>query len=69
VLEREIIGVVWHEAGEQLFLLYRDGEPERLVSTEAVAARLAADVGLQVEVRSHGAVRWTRQGAAAPEHP
>jgi hypothetical protein len=63
VIEREIIGVVWHEAGELLFLIYGEGEPERLVSTEAVAARLAADVGLLVEVRSHGAVRWTRQEA------
>jgi hypothetical protein len=67
VLDPEIIGIVWHEAGEHLFLLYAEGEPERLVATEAVAARLAADIGLDVEVRSHGAVRWTRQGLQAPQ--
>ena len=66
MLDREIVGVVWQEAGERLFLLYREGDPQRLVSSEAVASQLTREVGLVVEVRSHGSVRWTRNEAEAP---
>lgn len=69
VIEREIVGIVWHEEGSRIFIQYSEGEPDGLVASEEIADRLASEVGLAVEARAHGTVWWTRQGANRPDHP
>ena len=69
VIEREIVGIVWHEEGSRIFIQYSEGEPDGLVASEQVADQLASEVGLAVEARAHGTVWWTRQGAEPPERP
>jgi hypothetical protein len=64
VTEREITGVIWHEEGEHLYVLYAANEPEHLVGTREVASAFAEDVGLMLEERAEGSLRWCRRPQA-----
>ena len=44
--EREITSIVWHQPGDQVDLIYGEGEPDHLVGSQSVAAELARSVGL-----------------------
>lgn len=66
-VEREIIGVEWRQAGEQTVLIYDEGEPEHLTASEAMAAQLAEEVGLDVVVKSPDSIRWARPGRRGPD--
>ncbi len=62
--EREITRLVWQEAGEDIYLIYSDGDPEHLIGTLKVASSFAADVGLTLEQDAHGTVQWGRPDIA-----
>ena len=55
---REIVGVEWRKAGQQMVLIYDEGEPEHLVASESTATQLAEEVGLDITVNSSESVLW-----------
>jgi hypothetical protein len=59
--EREITGVIWQEDGEHLYVLYAANEPEHLIGSRDVAAAFAEDVGLILEEKASGSLRWSRR--------
>lgn len=56
--ERERTSVVWREDTHQIDVTYRDGESDRLIGSETVAAVLAADAGLAYVKIIDGTPRW-----------
>ena len=65
--EREIAGIVWHERGEQVDLIYVDGEPDRLVGSRTVVTELALSVGLTTVPAPPGMIRWVKSPEAEPD--
>jgi hypothetical protein len=62
--EREIASIVWHQVGDQVDLIYVEGEPDRLVGAQSVAAELAQSVGLTISSTPPGTIRWVRDPEA-----
>jgi hypothetical protein len=60
--EREIVGIVWHQAGDQVDLVYVEGPPDRLVGALPVVTELADSVGLVIVPTPPGTIRWARAG-------
>jgi hypothetical protein len=58
--ERRITRLVWQELGEELYVIYGNGDPEHLIGTLEVASSFAVDVGLVLEQDAHGTVQWGR---------
>ncbi len=58
--EREIVGIVWHEADDRVDLIYGEGEADRLVGARTVVTELAESVGLTMEPGPVGTLRWGR---------
>ena len=65
--EREIASIVWHERGEQVDLIYVEGEPDRLVGSRAVVTELALSVGLTTVPAPAGMIRWVRRSEEEEE--
>jgi hypothetical protein len=64
--EREIASIVWHERGEQVDLIYVEGEADRLVGSRAVVTELALSVGLTTVPAPTGMIRWVRSPEEEP---
>lgn len=58
--EREIVSIIWHERGDQVDLVYIEGESDRLVGARDVVAELARSVGLISVPSASGTIRWVR---------
>ncbi len=58
--EREIASIVWHEANDQVDLIYLEGQPDRLIGARHVVAELAESVGLVSVPAPPGTARWER---------
>jgi hypothetical protein len=67
--EREIVGIVWHQLGDVVDLIYVDGGPDRLVGALPVVTELADSVGLVIVPTPSGTVRWIRRGEEASSEP
>jgi hypothetical protein len=65
--EREIVGIVWHQLGDQVDLIYVDGEADRLVGAQSVVAELAQSVGLTIAPTPPGTIRWVRDPEAGTD--
>ncbi len=63
---REIVAVEWSKTGEIAVLFYDEGEPERILASEDMAAQLAREIGLNEAVKWHGSVLWTHSEADSP---
>ena len=64
--EREIASIVWHERGEQVDLIYVEGESDRLVGSRAVVTELALSAGLTTVPAPTGMIRWVRSPEDEP---
>lgn len=62
--EREIISIIWHQQGDQVDLVYLEGESDRLVGAQQVVAELAQSVGLVSVPSASGTIRWVRPADA-----
>jgi len=60
VAEREIVSIIWHQRGDQVDLVYIEGESDRLVGAHDVVAELARSVGLISVPSASGTIRWVR---------
>lgn len=60
MIDREIAGVVWHQRGHRIEVIYVEGTPDHLVGTEAIAALLAGDAGLALIDSPPDSLRWAR---------
>jgi hypothetical protein len=67
--EREIVGIVWHQVGDQVDLSYVEGAPDRLVGALPVVTELADSVGLTIVPAAPGTMRWARDGEEAGPDP
>ena len=61
--ERQVMSVVWQEAGD-IYVIYDSGEPDHMTASSEVAAGFAAEVGLHLEQAGHGTLRWVRAPGA-----
>ena len=60
LMGEQIDHIVWYERRHRMVVTYGDGEPDRIVADELVAARLAQDAGLVLVPTPPGTVRWVR---------
>jgi hypothetical protein len=67
--EREIVGIVWHQIGDLVDLIYVEGSPDRLVGALPVVTELADSVGLVMVPTPPGTVHWARPGEEAATKP
>jgi len=59
--EREMVSLVWHRRDLQIELGYVNGDRERWIGSDIVAATLAGNAGLSPLPATEDAVRWVRQ--------
>jgi hypothetical protein len=64
VAEREIVSIIWHQQGDQVDLVYLEGESDRLVGAQDVVAELARSAGLVSVPSASGTIRWVRSTGA-----
>jgi hypothetical protein len=57
---REIVSVLWHQRGNSIRVVYLHSDAEDLVGSEAMAAELAEEAGLERVPTSSGTSRWIR---------
>ena len=57
---RQIASVIWHQQGHHIEVIYVEGEPDRIMGAEAVAADLARSAGLTLVSTRNGVFRWLR---------
>ena len=57
---REIVSVLWQQRGNSIRVVYLDSDAEDLVGSEAMAAELAQEAGLEPVPTSPGTARWVR---------
>jgi hypothetical protein len=67
VVEREIAGLLWHQRGHRIEVIYVEGAADHFVGTEAIAAVLADDAGLSLVASPVDYRRWSRRGPLDPE--
>ncbi len=61
-IQREIVGLVWHETDERVEITYAEGEPDRgLIVTQPVVTALAEDIGLTVVPSPEGMLMWAKE--------
>jgi hypothetical protein len=60
MVEREIAGVVWHQRGHRIEVIYVEGAADHFVGTEAIAGVLADDAGLSLVASPVDFRRWSR---------
>jgi hypothetical protein len=56
----QIDQVFWYQKRNCMVVTYRDGEPDRIPTTESAAASLAAEAGLTLVLTKPGVLRWAR---------
>lgn len=69
MIDREIAGVVWHQRGHRIEVIYVEGTSDHLVGTEAIAALLADDAGLALIDSPIESLRWTRGSVPRDARP
>ena len=67
MVEREIVGIVWHQLGDLVDLVYIEGPPDRLVGALPVVTDLAESVGLVIVPTPPGTARWVRREEASAQ--
>jgi hypothetical protein len=65
MIVRHIDQVFWYKRRNCMVVTYRDGDPDRIVTTERSAEVLSKEAGLVLVPTLPGVVRWVRN----PESP
>jgi hypothetical protein len=65
MMVRQIDQVFWYERRTCMVVTYRDGDPDRVITTEESAAALSEQAGLVLVPTRPGVVRWVRDPRSA----
>jgi len=65
MMVRKIDQVFWYERRKCMVVTYRDGDPDRIATTEQSAAALSEEAGLVLVPTRPGVVRWVRNPESA----
>jgi len=57
---RQVASIIWHEPGDQIEVVFEEGDSDHLFGSEEVATALAVGAGLEPALAPVDVRRWVR---------